>query len=79
MVVARAADRERQVLDLMARGWSNNHIADHFVLSLKTVRNHVSAVLTKLQASSRTEAVVRARRAGLGEESTSRPEVASGG
>lgn len=61
-------DRERQVLDLMARGWSNSHIADHFVLSLKTVRNHVSAVLAKLSASTRTEAVVLARRAGLGEE-----------
>lgn len=67
-VFPQLTDRERQVLDLMARGWSNSHIADHFVLSLKTVRNHVSAVLAKLDATSRTEAVVLARRAGLGEE-----------
>lgn len=67
-VFPQLTDRERQVLDLMARGWSNSHIADHFVLSLKTVRNHVSSVLAKLGATSRTEAVVAARKAGLGEE-----------
>lgn len=69
VVFPQLTEREHQVLDLMARGWSNSHIADHFVLSLKTVRNHVSAVLGKLGAASRSEAVVQARRAGLGEES----------
>jgi DNA-binding NarL/FixJ family response regulator len=58
--------REREILELMAQGHSNAYIADHFVLSLKTVRNHVSAVLAKLGVSTRAEAVVKARQAGLG-------------
>lgn len=58
--------RERDVLALMAAGHSNAYIADHFVLSLKTVRNHVSTVLSKIGAASRAEAVARARDAGLG-------------
>lgn len=57
--------REREVLRLMAQGHSNAYIADHFVLSLKTVRNHVSAVLAKVGAHSRAEAVALARDAGL--------------
>jgi DNA-binding NarL/FixJ family response regulator len=59
--------RERDVLELMAQGHSNTYIADLHVLSLKTVRNHVSAVLGKLGAASRAEAVARARDAGLGQ------------
>ena len=58
--------REREILELMAQGHSNAYIADHFVLSLKTVRNHVSAVLAKLGVSTRVEAVVNARQAGFG-------------
>ena len=57
--------RERDVLRLIANGHSNAYIADHFVLSLKTVRNHVSNVLVKIGATSRAEAVARARDAGL--------------
>ncbi len=57
--------RERDVLRLMAQGHSNPYIADHFVLSLKTVRNHVSTVLSKIGAHSRAEAVALARDAGL--------------
>jgi DNA-binding NarL/FixJ family response regulator len=60
--------RERQILTLLAAGHSNAYIADHFVLSLKTVRNHVSNILTKLGITTRAEAVVAARRAGLGVE-----------
>lgn len=59
--------REREVLALLAAGHSNAFIADHFVVSLKTVRNHVSAVLGKLGVTSRAEAIVLARRAGLGQ------------
>jgi DNA-binding NarL/FixJ family response regulator len=58
--------RERDVLELMAQGHSNTYIADVHVLSLKTVRNHVSTVMGKLGVSSRAEAVARARDAGLG-------------
>jgi DNA-binding NarL/FixJ family response regulator len=58
--------REHEILALLAAGHSNAYIADHFVLSLKTVRNYVSNILTKLGVASRAEAVVAARRAGLG-------------
>lgn len=60
--------REREVLDLVARGMDNRRIARALFLSEKTVRNHVSAVLTKLDAADRAEAIGRARRAGLGQE-----------
>lgn len=60
------SDRERDVLSLIAQGLSNAQIADHYVLSLKTVRNYVSNVLTKLGAATRAEAIVAAREAGFG-------------
>jgi DNA-binding NarL/FixJ family response regulator len=59
-------DRERDVLDLLARGLDNASIARRLVLSEKTVRNRVSDVLAKLRARSRAEAVSLARDAGLG-------------
>jgi DNA-binding NarL/FixJ family response regulator len=58
--------RERELLDLIARGWSNARIAQQFSLSAKTVRNHVSNILTKLSLPDRPAAIVRAREAGLG-------------
>ncbi|HET6815679.1 MAG TPA: response regulator transcription factor [Mycobacteriales bacterium] len=61
------SEREREVLELIARGKSNSDIARELVVSPKTVRNHVSSVFTKLQVSGRAEAIVRARRAGLGD------------
>ena len=60
------SDREREVLDLVARGYDNPRIAKALFLSDKTVRNHVSSVLSKLGVADRSEAVLRARRAGLG-------------
>ncbi len=59
-------DRERQVLELVAAGCGNHDIARRFALSEKTVRNHVSAVLVKLQVRDRAAAVAKARDAGLG-------------
>ena len=53
--------RERQVLDLLADGASNRQIARSLGLSLKTVQNHVSRILDKLQADDRTQAALRAR------------------
>ena len=53
--------RERDVLDLLAEGASNRQIARRLDLSLKTVQNHVSRILDKLQAADRTQAVLRAR------------------
>ena len=58
--------REREVLTLVAQGCDNRTIARRLVLSDKTVRNHVSACLSKLQVASRAEAVALARDAGLG-------------
>jgi DNA-binding NarL/FixJ family response regulator len=60
------SDREREVLGLMAEGYKNADIAARLVLSPKTVRNHVSNILDKLQVADRAEAMLRARGAGLG-------------
>ena len=61
-------DRERDVLELMAVGLRNHAIAERLALSEKTVRNHVSSVLLKLQVPDRTAAALKAREAGLGSE-----------
>jgi DNA-binding NarL/FixJ family response regulator len=58
--------REYEVLELVARGFDNATIARELLLSTKTVRNYVSLVLTKVQATTRAEAIVVARNAGLG-------------
>jgi DNA-binding NarL/FixJ family response regulator len=58
--------REREILDLVARGWSNQQIAAQLDLSIKTVRNHVSSVFTKIQVVDRAQAIVKAREAGIG-------------
>jgi DNA-binding NarL/FixJ family response regulator len=60
-------DREREVLALIAQGYTNTAIADRLFLSPKTVRNHVSSIFSKLQVAGRGEAIVRAREAGLGD------------
>lgn len=59
-------DREREVLTLVAAGKRNSEIAAALGLSDKTVRNHVSAVLVKLQVPDRTAAAIKAKDAGLG-------------
>ena len=59
--------REREVLDLVARGLDNTSISRRLSLSPKTVRNHLSNVFTKLQVVDRSQAIVRAREAGLGQ------------
>jgi DNA-binding NarL/FixJ family response regulator len=59
-------EREREVLDLVARGLTNAEIAARLVVSDKTVRNHVSNVFAKLHVANRSGAVARARDAGLG-------------
>ncbi len=64
-------ERERDVLELLARGHNNAAIARSLVLSSKTVRNYVYAIFTKLQVTDRAALVVKAREAGIGLE---RPE-----
>jgi len=59
-------EREREILDLLAAGRSNPQIAQTLYLSPKTVRNNVSNIFAKLQVADRSEAIVRARDAGLG-------------
>ena len=58
-------DREREILDLLAAGATTVQIADRFGLSPKTVRNHLSSTFTKIEAVDRTQAVLKARAAGL--------------
>ena len=65
------SERERDILGLIAQGLRNPEIAAELVLSEKTVRNHVSNILSKLQVADRAQAMLRARDAGLG--TTPRP------
>ncbi len=58
-------DREREILTLIARGQSNADIAEQLVITVKTVRNHVSNIYNKLQVADRAQAAIRAREAGL--------------
>ena len=58
-------DREREILTLIAQGQRNPAIAHNLELSEKTVRNHITAVFSKLQVGSRAEAAQRAQEAGL--------------
>ena len=58
--------REREILDLIARGHNNATIAARLFVSPKTVGNHISHIFTKLQVADRAQAIIRAREAGLG-------------
>lgn len=62
----RLTERERELLDLIAAGQDNAHIAAQLHLSDKTVRNHISNIFAKLHVAHRAEAIVMAREAGLG-------------
>jgi two-component system, NarL family, response regulator LiaR len=59
------SERELEVLRLIARGLSNQEIADKLVVGEATVRSHVSSILRKLQLASRTQAALYALREGL--------------
>ncbi len=62
--------RERDVLDLVARGWRNAAIAERLTMAPKTVANHLYAIFVKLQVTDRSAAIVRARDGGLGRGGT---------
>jgi DNA-binding NarL/FixJ family response regulator len=59
-------EREAEILEWIAKGNTNEEIAGQLVLSLKTIRNHVSNIFSKLQVADRAQAIIRARNAGLG-------------
>lgn len=65
LITNKLTDREIEVLRLIAKGLSNTDIANQLYLSEGTVRNHVSAILTKLGVSDRTQAAVIAIQHGL--------------
>ena len=59
------SQREREVLQLVARGLTNQQIADRLVISIRTVKKHVENINGKLGAQNRIQAVDRARELGL--------------
>ncbi|CAM3612257.1 response regulator transcription factor [Smaragdicoccus niigatensis] len=59
--------REREVLALLASGLPTGAIADRLTVSRKTISNHLSSIFPKLGVGTRTEAALRARRAGIGD------------
>ena len=63
---AELTERELEILDLIAQGHNNLVISNKLSLSIKTVQNYVSSILTKLQVADRSQAIVRAREAGMG-------------
>ena len=61
-------EREFEILELVARGQNNKEISNRLSLSVKTVQNYVSSILTKLQVADRLQAMLRAKEAGMGEK-----------
>jgi DNA-binding NarL/FixJ family response regulator len=67
-ILPELSKREIEILALMAQGCRNQDIADQLGLTLKTVRNHISNIFSKLQVADRAQAVIRAQEAGLGHD-----------
>jgi len=59
------SERELEVLQFVADGWSNREIAEELVVTVGTVKKHINNIFGKLQARSRTQAVARARQLNL--------------
>ena len=66
--IAQLSDRERQIIQLIGRGWKNQQIANHLCISETTVRHHLTSVYSKLGVSDRLELLVLAQRCGLTEQ-----------
>jgi DNA-binding NarL/FixJ family response regulator len=69
--------REHEILNLIAQGHGNQDIARRLVLTHSTVRNYVSSIFSKLQVADRPQAIVQARRAGLGKPGPRPPHPAA--
>jgi DNA-binding NarL/FixJ family response regulator len=65
LLLAQLTEREAETLRLVARGWSNQEIADELVVAVHTVKTHVARVLAKLEVRDRTQAVVLAYETGF--------------
>jgi DNA-binding NarL/FixJ family response regulator len=63
--LAELSARERQVLELIARGRTNDQIAEQLALSHGTIRNYASNIFSKLHVTNRSQAIVKARQAGI--------------
>jgi len=59
-------EREQEILELVAQGLGNHQISERLVISPKTVRNHITNIFSKMQVSTRAEAIVQAHQAGVG-------------
>jgi DNA-binding NarL/FixJ family response regulator len=78
LVTAKLTARERQIMQLVAKGASNQAIAERLGISLHTVRNHVQRIITKLGAHSKLEAVAEATRLGFLPPEPSHTSAAAG-
>jgi pimeloyl-ACP methyl ester carboxylesterase/DNA-binding CsgD family transcriptional regulator len=67
LALAKLTRREREVLELIARGLDNAQIAAHLDLAEKTVRNNITVIFDKIEVENRAQAIVKARTAGLGD------------
>lgn len=63
--IAQLSNREQKILGEIAKGLSNREIADGLFISEKTVRNHITSIFDKLGVTSRAQAIVMAKEAGL--------------
>ena len=64
-LISPLTSRETEIVDYMAQGYANKQIAAKLKISEQTIKNHVTSILSKLDANARTEAVVKALRRGL--------------
>jgi LuxR family transcriptional regulator, maltose regulon positive regulatory protein len=68
MLLGPLTEREREVLALLARGASNQDIAEQLVITIDTVKRHVTHIYSKLGVNNRVQAVERGRTLGLLDE-----------
>jgi DNA-binding NarL/FixJ family response regulator len=61
-------EREHEILELLAQGLSNSDIAERLNIASKTISNHISNIFNKLQVADRAQALIKARKAGLGKD-----------